>query len=87
MIIPPPLPAFTLSPDIDSLTAEQARVLDSCLSSLTGRVGAVMVVSTRTTATHTVIELDTTLGTLVVMERLETAMRRAAQRSSETPAP
>jgi len=69
MLAPVPLPAYTLVPGVEKLTRVQTRMLNDCLSTLSGRVPGVMVVGARTTATHEVLHLETTTGPLMVMER------------------
>ena len=69
MLAPIPLPVFTLAPGIETLSETQTRMLDSCLSALPGSVPGVMVCDARTTSTHEVLELMTTRGPLLLMER------------------
>lgn len=70
MLVPPPSPAFTLSPDIEELTPGQEHLLEETLASLSGRVGGVIVTAARQTSTHEVLELETALGPLMVLERI-----------------
>ena len=70
MLVPPPLPAYTHAPDVEDLTPAQRRALECCLRSLSGRVPGVMVTSARRTTTHEVLELETALGRVIVLERL-----------------
>lgn len=77
MLIPPPIPAYTLSPDIGPLSADQERALERCLASLCGRVAGVLVTAIRTTDLHQVVELATAAGPLLVLERgAEAALSR-----------
>jgi hypothetical protein len=69
MLIPVPLPAYTLAPDIGPLTPEQESVLHRCLVSLTGRLPGVIVTGVRTTEDHQVLEMATAEGPLLVLER------------------
>lgn len=69
MLAPIPLPAFTLAPGIETLSGAQARMLDACLAALPGDIPGVMVCAARTTSTHEVLELATTKGPLLLMER------------------
>ncbi|MEW6581149.1 MAG: hypothetical protein AB1416_00095 [Actinomycetota bacterium] len=69
MLVPPPLPAVTLAPDIEGLTPGQDALLQSTLASLSGRVGGVIVTAAWQSLTHEVLELDSTLGPMMVMER------------------
>ncbi len=71
MLIPPPLPTYTLAPDIDGLGAGQQHALEAALGGLIGRVHGVVVTAAGTTLTHHVIELMTSSGTLLVLERVE----------------
>jgi len=70
VLVPPPLPAYTLAPDVGELTPAQRRALECCLRSLSGRVPGVMVTGAGRTTTHEVLELDTALGRVIVLERL-----------------
>ena len=78
MLIPIPLPAFTLAPGIEQLSRRQARMLDDCLTTLSGRVPGVMVMAAKSTPTHEVLELETTGGPLILMERYRRPQSRAA---------
>ena len=79
MIVPPPPPAYTLSPDVAPLTAGQQAALEACLAGFTGRLSGVVVTAAATTLSHHVIELATPAGSLLVMERV--AARRAPRTS------
>ena len=70
MLIPPPLPTYTLAPDIDDLGAGQQHALEAALGGLIGRVHGVVVTAVGTTLSHHVIELMTSAGTLLVLERV-----------------
>ncbi|MGD9573365.1 MAG: hypothetical protein AB7V62_15910 [Thermoleophilia bacterium] len=70
MLVPAPLPAYTLAPGVGPLDAGQQVALDGCLAALTGRVTGVVVTAAGTTITHHVIELMTPAGTLLVLERV-----------------
>jgi hypothetical protein len=78
MLIPIPLPAFTLAPGIEKLSRRQSRMLNDCLTTLSGRVPGVMVVAAKSTPTHEVLELVTTDGPLILMERYRKPQQRAA---------
>ena len=69
VIVPPPTPPYTLAPGVGPLTLGQQSTLDACLVALTGRVGGVLVTSSCTTETHHAIELATSVGTLLALER------------------
>lgn len=70
MLVPAPLPTYTLAPGLKALTSEQQSALETCLSALTGRLSGVLVTSVCTTDTHHLIELITPAGTLLAMERV-----------------
>lgn len=78
MLIPIPLPVFTLAPDVEELTTTQTRMLNDCLATLDGRIAGVMVIAAKSTSTHEVLELITTNGPLTVMERRPRQESRAA---------
>ena len=40
MLIPPPLPTYTLAPDLAALRPGQQAALETCLAALTGRLAA-----------------------------------------------
>lgn len=71
MIVPPPLPTYSLAPGMAPLTAAQQRALETSLGHLTGRLSGVVVTSAGTTLSHHVIELMTPAGLLLVLERVE----------------
>ena len=68
MLIPPPVPSYTLDPDIGPLDAEQERALQRCLDSLVGEVGGVLVTALRTRAGAHVIEVVTPVGPMTMVE-------------------
>jgi len=70
VLIPPPPPAYTLSPDMEPLRPGQQEALDACLSALTGRLAGVVVTAAGTTLSHHVIELMTPAGAILVLERI-----------------
>ena len=70
MIVPPPHPTYTLSPDVAPLNAGQQEALEACLAGFTGRLSGVVVTAAATTLSHHRIELATPAGTLLVMERV-----------------
>jgi hypothetical protein len=70
VLIPPPLPAYTLAPDMAPLRPGQQSALENCLQALTGRLTGVVVTAAGTTLSHHVIELLTPAGTLLVLERI-----------------
>jgi hypothetical protein len=71
VLIPPPLPTYTLAPGLPALGAGQQHALEAALGGLTGRVHGVVVTAVGTTLSHHVIELMTSAGTLLVLERVE----------------
>jgi hypothetical protein len=78
VLVPPPLPAYTLAPDLPELQPGEQRALEACLDALTGRLSGVVVTAAGTTLSHHVIELATPAGTLLVMERVARDERVAA---------
>lgn len=70
MLVPAPPPAYSLAPDVGPLDAAQQAALDTCLLTLTGRMVGVVVTAAATTDTHHVIELMTSVGTMLVLERI-----------------
>lgn len=78
MLIPIPLPAFTLAPGVEDLSRRQTRMLNDCLTTLSGRVPGVMVLAVKSTPTHEMLELATTDGPLILMERYRRPQSKAA---------
>ncbi len=74
MLVPAPLPAYTLAPGVGPLDAGQQDALDGCLAALIGRVSGVVVTAAGTTLTHHVIELMTSAGALLVLERVSSEL-------------
>ena len=70
MLVPAPLPTYTLAPDLAPLSEGQLAALETCLSALTGRVSGVVVISAVTSPSHHLIELITPAGMLLAMERI-----------------
>lgn len=70
MLVPAPPPAYTLAPGVGPLDDGQQQALDGCLVALTGRLTAVVVTAAGTTLSHHVIELMTSAGSLLVLERV-----------------
>jgi hypothetical protein len=70
VLIPPPLPTYTLAPGLPDLRTGQQHALEAALGGLTGRVHGVVVTAVGTTLSHHVIELMTSVGTLLVLERV-----------------
>jgi hypothetical protein len=71
VLIPPPLPTYTLAPGIPDLGPGQQHALEAALGGLMGRFHGVVVTAVGTTLSHHVIELVTSAGTLLVLERVE----------------
>lgn len=71
MLVPVPPPAYTLAPSLPPLRPGEQRALETCLESLTGRVGSVVVTGAGTTLGHHVLELMTPAGSLLVIERIQ----------------
>lgn len=70
MLVPAPPPSYTLAPGMRPLRPGQQAALDACLSALTGRISGVVVTAAGTTLGHHVIELATSAGTMLVLERV-----------------
>lgn len=70
VLVPIPLPTYTLAPDLEALDGGQQRALEAALGGLSGRLHGVVVTAAGTTLSHHVIELMTSAGTLLVLERV-----------------
>lgn len=83
VLVPVPKPAYTLAPTLPVLTPGQRAALETCLEAFTGRVGSVVVTAAGTTLGYHVLELMTTAGAVMVIERIRPDDRagRAAQPS------
>jgi hypothetical protein len=71
VLIPPPLPAYTLAPDLPAPTPEQERALGRALAALAGRVPGVVVTDMLSTGSIHMMELATTHGTVLAVEPAE----------------
>jgi hypothetical protein len=71
VLIPPPLPTYTLAPGVPELGPAQQDALEAALGGLLGRVHGVVVTAVGTTLSHHVIELMTSAGMLLVLERVD----------------
>ena len=71
MLIPPPLPNFTLSPTMADLSDEEMASVERCLAGLAGQVPGVLITSVRDRGRHRVIELQTALSPVIVSEPTE----------------
>jgi hypothetical protein len=71
VLVPAPLPAYTLAPGVGPLEPGQQVALEACLAALTGRLTGVVVTAAGTTLSHHVIELLTPAGSLLVLERVD----------------
>lgn len=71
MLVPPPLPAYTLSPALDDLDEDTLAVIERCLRALTGQVGGVVIVGVGATDKHVIIDLATTGGSVLLMELMD----------------
>lgn len=69
MIIPTPLPVYTLSPLLEDLDQDSLTVVERCVASLTGHVAAVLVTSVSWTDRHVVVELESTMGPMLLLEQ------------------
>ena len=70
MLVPAPLPTYTLSPDIAPLSGGQLAALEACLTALTGRLSGVVVESAAPPSSHHLLELIPPAGRLLAMERV-----------------
>lgn len=68
MIIPTPLPAFTLSPTLEDLDDTTLAAIERCVHSLSGYVETALVTSLGWTDRHVVIELETSIGPMLMLE-------------------
>lgn len=71
MIVPPPPPAYTLSPALEDLDEDTIAVIERCVAALTGQVGAVVVIGVGVTEQHVVIELATSAGAVFLLELMD----------------
>ena len=69
VIIPLPLPRYSLAPDVPSLETAPRAAVERCLRSVVGLAGAALVMDVTTTAEHHVIDLQTEAGRLLLLER------------------
>lgn len=69
MLIPPPLPAYTLAPGLPEPSAVERRAIERCVASLGDEAAVCLVTGVRRTGRHMVIELLTPSGPLLVLER------------------
>jgi hypothetical protein len=67
VLIPAPMPAFTLAPGVD-LDFDDHVALRDALAVLTGRVAAVLVTGVRRSGPSWLVELHTPLGRLIVID-------------------
>ena len=70
MLIPPPLPAYTLAPELE-LSPRQHRALERCLDALTGKVGGVVVLSARTEGSCLLLELAAPGGSVLYLSPMD----------------
>ena len=75
MLIPPPAPSFTLSPALGALPGEELASIERCVASLSGKLAGVIVTDVHTRGRHRVVVLETSLGPMVISERLEPSPR------------
>ncbi len=68
MIIPTPVPVYTLSPALDDIDRDTLTAIERCVASLSGYVDHVLVTSLGWTERHVVIELETPLGPMLMLE-------------------
>jgi hypothetical protein len=71
VIVPPPAPAITLSPELEDVDPETYEVIARCVSALTGQVAGVIVTGIGCTDHHVVVEVSTALGGILLMELMD----------------
>jgi hypothetical protein len=71
VLIPPPLPTYTLAPGLPPLGAGQQHALEAALGGLTGRLHGVVVTAVGTTLSHHVIAITAMAGSVLVLARVE----------------
>ena len=71
MLVPPPPPAYTLSPALDDLDEDSIEVIERCLHGLTGQVGGVIVIGIGATDRHVIVDVATCDGSVLLMELLD----------------
>ncbi len=64
MIVPPPPPAYTLSPALEDIDDDTIAVIERCVAALTGQVGAVVVIGVGATEA-------TSVGPVFLMELMD----------------
>lgn len=74
MIIPTPVPVYTLNPLLQDLDDETMSAVERCVGSLTGHVTAVLVTAVGWTERHVVVELETPLGPMLLLELADEAV-------------
>jgi|GEM_PF-4816049 len=71
MIVPTPTPAYTLNPHLDDLDAQTTAAVERCVASLAGHVRSVLVTAVSITERHLVVEMETSLGPVLILELLD----------------
>jgi hypothetical protein len=70
VLVPTPIPVYTLDPSLDGLDADTLAAVERCVASLAGHVPSVIVAAVAWTDRHLVVELDTPLGPMLMLEVL-----------------
>lgn len=70
MLAPPPPPTYTVSPALPPLGAAHRRTIEAGLDALTGLTASVLVTGVGTAMGRHVIELATSSGRMLLMERV-----------------
>jgi hypothetical protein len=70
MLVPPPMPTYTLAPAIDHLSAEQMDFVERCVCSLTGQVATVFISDLRFTERQRSMQATSSVGDLLIIEIL-----------------
>lgn len=68
VIIPTPVPVYTLCPTLEDVDRDTMLAIERCVASLAGYVDSALVTSLGWTDRHVVIELETPLGPMLMLE-------------------
>jgi hypothetical protein len=71
VLVPPPAPAITLSPELEDVDPDTYAVIERCVAALTGHVGGVLVTGIGCTGRHVVVEVATAVGSVLLMELMD----------------
>jgi hypothetical protein len=71
VIVPTPIPVYTFSPDLEDVDPRTVAAVERCVASLAGHVRSVLVTAISVTERHLVVEMETSLGPVLILELLE----------------